>query len=1622
MQSRLDAQKADVLAKAVTAGTHGHDKSTDAAKLARFLDGYYRYVAAEDIVSRQPTDIVGAGKHHYRSATNRPQGTAKVKVFTPTLEEHGWSAGGHTVAEIVVDDMPFLVDSASMVIAANGLALHLLVHPQFVVRRDVTGVLQDIVGDEATGDDEHDLVRESWMHLEIDRVADPAEHRRLENALQSVLSDVREAVEDWPKMHEKAVSIAESLDPATLPVPESEVEEARELLEWLADEHFTFLGYREYSFTVEGDQGFLRPVPSTGLGVLRTDPKLDGEPPALPPEVSAKARERKLLILTKANSRATVHRSSYLDYVGIKEFDENGEPVAERRFLGLLASTAYTESVVHVPVLRRKAVELFKLTGFDPTGHSGKGLLDVLETFPRDELLQAPVEELLPIVQSVLHLQERRAVKLFIRRDVYNRYLSCLVYLPRDRYTTAVRLKMQEILRAAIGAESVDYAAHVTESVLARVHFVVRMKKGATVGDYDAEDLEQRIVDATRAWADDFNAALAQQVDEVTATRLAGVYGNAFPEAYKEDFPARVAVKDVCILDSLPTDDGLAMSLYTPFDAEGNERRFKLYRTGSALSLSQVLPHLTHMGVEVVDERPYEFRRTDGETAYIYDFGLRTAGEDHVSEEIRQLFSDTFQAVWDGQAESDDFNAMVVSGGLTWRQVSIIRAYQKYLRQGGSPFSQDYIEYTFAAHVDIARLLVSMFETGFDPSLGPADDLARTSAVGQLEKEIQAALDTVQSLDEDRILRSYLTVIKATLRTNYFQTDAQGNHHDYISFKLEPKAIPDLPEPRPAYEIFVYSPRVEGVHLRFGAVARGGLRWSDRREDFRTEILGLVKAQMVKNAVIVPVGAKGGFYAKHLPDPAVDRDAWLAEGIRSYKTFISGLLDITDNIVGGEVTAPADVVRYDGDDAYLVVAADKGTATFSDLANGVAIERGFWLGDAFASGGSVGYDHKAMGITARGAWESVKRHFREMGVDCQSEDFTVVGIGDMSGDVFGNGMLLSEHIRLVAAFDHRHIFLDPTPDAATSYAERRRLFELARSSWADYNPELISEGGGIYSRSDKSIPISPQVCEVLDLDASVTAMTPPELMKAILKAEVDLFWNGGIGTYVKASSETDADVGDKANDAIRINGNELRAKAVGEGGNLGLTQLGRIEYAAEGGRVNTDFIDNAAGVDTSDHEVNIKILLDQMVADGDLTAKQRNDVLASMTDEVAALVLKSNYRSNIALANASYQAAALLHVHADWVRRLEKQRLLDRELEFLPSVQEFRRRKAENRGLTTPELAVLQAYTKIVLEDELLKGDLPDDEYLTTKLASYFPVRIQKEFAEPMAHHQLRREIIVTQVVNEFVNTSGITAFHRLSLETGGTVDDVVRANLAASRIFTQPDLLAQNAALDNVVDAETQTRMRLETRTLVERATRWLVSNRRSPLDIAEIIDFFAPGIATLTKSMPELLKGRELALFEQRREALVRKGVSDDFATRIAVLPPAYAGLGIVETAHRDNLDVLEVAKVHFALGERLQLGKFLERIIALPRLDRWQTMARAALRDELHGVHAKLTAKVLAATDPAQSPEDRVATWQDLEGVTLQRAASMMEEIVDTDGPELAHLSVGLRVVRTLLHDAS
>ncbi|MFJ8491525.1 NAD-glutamate dehydrogenase [Streptomyces sp. NPDC094038] len=1645
MQTKLDEAKAELLDRAARvaenspAGGHlptGTTGEADRESVFAFLQRYYLHTAPEDLADRDPVDVFGAAVSHYRLAETRPQGTANVRVHTPSVEENGWTCT-HTVVEVVTDDMPFLVDSVTNELTRQGRGIHVVIHPQIAVRRDLTGKLIEVLPSPAVGEElPHDAYIESWIHVEIDRETDRSDLKQITVDLLRVLSDVREAVEDWEKMREAAVRVAEELgaEPVPADLPRPEVEEARELLRWLADDHFTFLGFREYQLR---DDDSLAAVPGTGLGILRSDPQHSGEEghpvspsfERLPADARAKAREHKLLVLTKANSRATVHRPSYLDYVGVKKFDADGNVVGERRFLGLFSSAAYTESVRRVPVIRRKVDAVLERAGFSPNSHDGRDLMQIMETYPRDDMFQTPVPELESIVTSVLYLQERRRLRLYLRQDEYGRYYSALVYLPRDRYTTGVRLRIIDILKEELGGISVDFTAWNTESILSRLHFVVRVPQGTELpelSDADKDRIEARLVEAARSWADAFAEALNAECGEERAAELQRRYTNSFPEGYKADHTPRAAVADLVHLERLTDEPGndFALSLYEPVGAAPGERRFKIYRKGAAISLSAVLPVLNRLGVEVIDERPYELRCSDRTTAWIYDFGLRMpkvsggGNGDYLGDDGRERFQDAFSATWTGLAENDGFNALVLSAGLTWRQAMVLRAYAKYLRQAGSTFSQDYMETTLRNNVHTTRLLVSLFEARMSPDRQKAG-LEITDA---LLEELDAALDQVASLDEDRILRSFLTVIKATLRTNFFQETAEGKPHSYVSMKFDPQAIPDLPAPRPAFEIWVYSPRVEGVHLRFGKVARGGLRWSDRREDFRTEILGLVKAQMVKNTVIVPVGAKGGFVAKQLPDPGVDRDAWLAEGIASYKTFISALLDITDNMVAGDVVPPQDVVRHDEDDTYLVVAADKGTATFSDIANEVAGSYNFWLGDAFASGGSAGYDHKGMGITARGAWESVKRHFRELGVDTQTEDFTVVGIGDMSGDVFGNGMLLSEHIRLVAAFDHRHIFIDPNPDAATSYAERRRLFDLPRSSWGDYNTDLLSQGGGIFPRSAKAIPVNGHIREVLGIEEKVAKLTPADLMKAILGAPVDLLWNGGIGTYVKASTESNADVGDKANDAIRVDGADLRVKVVGEGGNLGLTQLGRIEFARQGGKINTDAIDNSAGVDTSDHEVNIKILLNGVVADGDMTVKQRNKLLAEMTDEVGALVLRNNYAQNVAIANALAQSGDMLHAQQRFLRHLVREGHLDRALEFLPTDRQIRERIGTGQGLTGPETAVLLAYTKITVADELLATSLPDDPYLSSLLHAYFPTALRERFAAALATHPLRREITTTVLVNDTVNTGGTTYLHRLREETGASLEEIVRAQTAARAIFRSAPVWDAVEELDNKVDAAVLTRIRLHSRRLVERGTRWLLNNRPQPLQLLETVDFFSERVEQVWQQLPKLLRGADLEWYQHVYDELSGAGVPAEVATRVAGFSSAFPALDIVSVADRTGKEPLDVAEVYYDLADRLGVTQLMDRIIELPRADRWQSMARASIREDLYAAHAMLTADVLAAGNGTSTPEQRYQAWEQKNTAILGRARTTLEEIRSSDSFDLANLSVAMRTMRTLLRTHS
>ncbi|ADG87513.1 NAD-glutamate dehydrogenase [Thermobispora bispora] len=1603
-------------------------RQVDGEDVLGYLRRYYKNVTPEELTGRGLAEVYGPALAHRRMAELRPQGRALVRVHTPTRDEDGWETG-RSVVQIVTDDMPYLVDSVTAEIDRHGIGCYLVVHPQPEVRRDVTGALLDPGAEHLSGQ----VIRESWMYIEIDRQPDPARCARLEEDLQRVLLDVRSAVEDADKMRALVLRIADDLTAAPPPVDAAEVGESADLLRWLADGHFLFLGSREYRLSRAEEGEHLSAVPGTGLGILRADKAESDSFAALSPELRARARDPRVLIITKANSRSTVSRPNYLDYVGVKVFSPEGDVIGERRFLGLFTHTAYSESITRIPVLRRKLAEVLDRVGIAADSHDGKDLIEILDTYPRSELFQTSVDHLVPIALGLLRLRERKQVRLFLRRDDYGRYISCLIFLPRDRYTTKVRVAMQRILLEELGGTSFDYSAVVGESMLARLHVVVRGEPDTPVRELpeNVEELEARLAAAARIWEDDLAAALQELCGDEEAARLIERYGSAFPEGYKADFSPYDAVADIKRLERLSDDPAdIGMNLYRPEGAAAGEYRFALYRLGAPISLSRVLPLLQRMGVEVVDERPYEITRDHGASgqAWIYDFGLRFTPPADVDErELRRLFHDAFAVLWRGDVECDGFNALVLAAGLTWEEAEVLRAYARYLRQAGTTFSQEYIERALLGNVRIARLLVRLFEARFDPRL-PAD--ARTEVCDALNEEILASLDDVASLDEDRILRAYLEMINATLRTNVFQparADGRdpgsggskfvtGKRKPYISLKFDPQAISVLPQPRPKYEIFVYSPRVEGVHLRFGKVARGGLRWSDRMEDFRTEILGLVKAQMVKNTVIVPTGSKGGFVVKR---PVTGgRDEQLAEGIACYRQFISGMLDLTDNLVGGRVTPPADTVRHDGDDPYLVVAADKGTATFSDIANEVAREYGFWLGDAFASGGSVGYDHKAMGITARGAWESVKFHFRTMGIDVQTTDFTVVGIGDMSGDVFGNGMLQSEHIKLIAAFDHRHIFVDPSPDPARSYAERLRLFRLPRSSWDDYDRSCISPGGGVWPRTAKSIPVSPQMRSALGLPDGVTSLTPNELISAILRAPVDLLWNGGIGTFVKATAENNADVGDKANDAVRVNASELRCKVVGEGGNLGFTQLGRIEYALGGGLINTDFIDNSAGVDTSDHEVNIKILLDEAVRDGEISAEERDRIFLGMTDEVARLVLEDNYAQNLVLAAARAQAPEMLHVHTRYLRKLERDGLVDRKLESLPSEKALAERRQAGLGLTGPEFAVLLAYTKLLIDSELLQSDIPDEPYLESWLVSYFPSALRERFRSYMDAHPLRREIITTRVVNDVVNFGGTTFLFRFWEETGASTADIVRAYLVTREVFDLPGVVRQIQALDNKVDTATQLAMLFEARKLSERGTRWLLVNRRPPVELGPTAELFAKGARELLGVLPSLLVGRDLAAYEERRDHFIARGVPKDLAERIAVMVPAYSTFDLVEIAAQTGRPLQEVAEVYFALADRLELTRLRERVIALPRDSRWSSMARSALRDDLYAAHAVLTRQVLTVSEAGLSPEERLDRWTEANRPALARMRQTISEIWESGTFDLATLSVALRAVRTLV----
>lgn len=1596
-----------------------------------FLGDYYEHLADEDARSYTGDLLTARAEGHRNVASIRKPGQANIAIHD---EEDS------SVVFVVTDDMPFLVDSVNAELVRQHAAIRLVVHPLFVAARNrETGALVKVnkvpshigisSGDTAAMPSLSHLIAqgesasymESWIAVEINRVSDEVKASLLEG-LQRVLNDVRAAVEDWPKMRQKALEIAENLDKVANPAQIAELRQAQDLLHWLDDGNFTFLGYREYDLVNVDGEDVLELREDSGLGLLRASadsPHIQH----LTDTGRKKAREKRALVITKANSRSTVHRSAYLDYIGIKSFDAAGNVNGEQRFIGLFATSAYTGSVRNIPIVREKVDDVLSSAGFPPDSHSGKDLLGILETYPRDELFQIEVPDLAATALGIQKLQERRRTRLFLRPDIYGRFMSAVVYLPRDRYTTNVRLRIEQELRETFQAVSIDYEARMTESALARLFFRIRLPKGADVSHVNTEELEKRLVLAARSWSEGIAEVLREGRDVGEAKELAAIWSEAFPASYRVDYEVEDALEDIARFEKYGAaaertagakQERPGVHVYLPEGAGATleeDARVKLYML-EPKSLSQILPFFHNLGLEVLDERPFEIETADRRDFFLYDLGLKyPAGVDPVA--TNELLADSFGAAVTGAAESDAFDRLVLREGLQWRQITVLRAYARYMRQMGNSNSFGFMADTLLANPDVTRGLSALFAARFDPSLSEEQ---RVEAQASVRTELAEAIEKVATLDADRVLRTFLNLIESTLRTNFYQ------YKPHLSFKLDPSQIKGLPFPRPMFEIWVYAPRVEGVHLRFGKVARGGLRWSDRREDFRTEVLGLVKAQTVKNAVIVPTGAKGGFFAKQLPDPTVDRSAWMAEGIESYKTFIRGLLDLTDNLLteGGDerLVPPSDLVRHDGDDSYLVVAADKGTATFSDIANGLAAEYGFWLGDAFASGGSVGYDHKAMGITARGAWESVKRHFSELDLDTQTQPFSVVGVGDMSGDVFGNGMLLSRHIRLIAAFDHRHVFLDPNPDEETSFVERQRLFELPRSSWDDYNKSLISEGGGVFPRQAKSIPVSAQVRAALGLPADTTELSPPELLRAILLAPADLLYNGGIGTYVKASTESNAAVGDKANDAIRVDGKDLRVKVVGEGGNLGMTQRGRIEAALQGVILNTDAIDNSAGVDCSDHEVNIKIFVDRMVAAGKLSAEERAGFLASMTDEVGRLVLEDNIDQNILLLNDRTRVAEWSPSYERLMDWLEKKADLNRELEALPTTAELHERLQQGQGLTSPELSVLAAYAKIELASALRDSDLADDPWFRKTLRAYFPEQLRDRFDAELDTHPLRREIIATIVANDMINLGGITFAFRTMEETSASEVAVAKAFVALREVYELDAMVEELNSLPASFPTEHWSAVHLDIRRLLDRAVRWLLGQGSVSRPIADVVEEFKPLVDPMRARLLDYLRGddrdRVAGWLSTAREWELPEGL----ALRWAELFESFVLLDIAKIARVRRNPVEEIAAVYYTVFNRFHADSLLERISSLPRQDRWQALARAALRDDLYSTVSDITTAVLDATAAADSPEARLKDWEAQNAEQLGRAKSMFDEVNALEADDMASLSVALRLLRSIV----
>ncbi|MCU1396015.1 MAG: NAD-specific glutamate dehydrogenase [Ilumatobacteraceae bacterium] len=1517
----------------------------------------------------------------------------RVRAAGETLVEVDTSAdGADAVVRVITDDAPFLVDTIRLVLERRDVPTSFVVHPMIDVERDAAGAIVGFSGAGSGGSG----VREAWTLIEIARCS-AAEAASLEHDVRAAVADVHRVVGDFDAIRERATVLADELaDAPAEGHTATEGEQVSKLLGWLTRQHFVFLGAASYELA----GGALSVVPGSQLGILRTTTDVD------PPYAGGV----ELVSIARTDDEVEIHRRARPVCIAVRRFSDGGDVVGEERFVGLFSAAAYRASVTTIPLIRERVAWITSKSRLDPNSHSGRALRTVLETFPRDEMFELGRDELADVANAIVGLQERTVVRVLELRAPASGWQTLAVYLPRTRVAADTPLRIADHVASATRSDRMEFDTFIGTSPLARITVEIRRSRPVT-----AEELARLGSDVdlmTQRWDDQVRAALIAAIEPVEATRLADEYVAQLPADYRSLTTPALAVVDLPIIDRLLAGDEVTATTFVPSDdAVEGVHRFRIYRRNQPLTLAELLPLLDQLGMQAIDEQPFVLQIGRRDTVSLYDIGVRFAVEGAVPEASLREAESTFRQLLAGTIEADGFNRLVLAAGLNARDVEIIRAYAKYVRQTSFPFSQPYVESTVAKHPDVMRLLAQLFRTRFDVTM-PADQ--RKDLCDVIVVDLNTALEAIPSLDEDRICRTLGDVILATVRTNAFRPGVDGAKRDVLAFKLDPQLVPDLPLPKPMFEIWVCSPRVEGVHLRGGRIARGGIRWSDRREDFRTEVLGLMKAQMVKNAVIVPVGSKGGFVVKRPPTigprgSVIDTgDALRQEVVACYRDFIAGLLDLTDNLVAGGVVPPPDTVRYDTDDPYLVVAADKGTATFSDIANGISADYGYWLGDAFASGGSDGYDHKVMGITARGAWESVRRHAQVLGRNADRDPLTVVGIGDMSGDVFGNGLLRSEHVKLLAAFDHRHIFLDPNPDPAASFAERARLFALPRSSWRDYDPALISEGGGVYPRTVKSIALSAPIRQRLGITDSELA--PNELISAILRAPVDLLWNGGIGTYVKAATETNADVGDRTNDAVRVNGAELRCRIVGEGGNLGLTQRGRVEYALAGGLINTDAIDNSAGVDCSDHEVNIKILLNGCVQRGEMTVEERNEFLASMTNEVGELVLDDNRAQTMALTIARKQAFSMINVHTRYLHTLESEGWLNRALEFLPTDRQLAERQAAGQGLTTPEFSVLLAYTKNANVAEVLESDLPDDPYLHAELVRYFPKPMQVRFPEQISSHQLRREITTTQIINQMVNLSGISFDHRITEQSGASVTDIARAWITARDIFGLPTLWDEIEALGSDVKLDVQLDLLLEARRMVERGVLWLLRRRRPPIDIESTVREFAGPMRVLSTRYDDVLRGQLGAITHSTWASRLAAGVHESLAERSSVWPLLHTAFDVIDISGRFQTDLVIVAGTYWHLFDALDVLWLWDGVGALPRSTRWETQARSALRDDLLIGLADLTEDVL------RSGGD-VAAWMAANERAVGRLTAMFNDVRRGDNFDITTLTVGLRQLRNL-----